>query len=578
MPQAQEEMTAIAARLAEQYPQTDAGLGVVLVPLRQFLLGDVRAALLILFGAVGLVLLLACANVANLLLVRASERQRELAIRGALGASRVRIVRLLMSESLVLALLGCVCGVALSAWLIRVIIAFSADKLPRIDQVTINPEVLVFAIVLSVLTAVLFGLAPALQETRMQPHEVLKEGTHSATAGGRRQRLRRLLVVAQVAIAFVLLVGAGLLVRSFVALLETASGFAAGNALTLEVSLGRRTQEQRVVFLNQTLEGLASLSGVVGTGASSALPFSENQVEQPTTIRIDDRPSYAAEGDVTANLISVTPDYFRVLGVPLLGGRALTRFDGQDTPVVVINETMARRYWPAQEPIGRKISFKSFGGAFTTEIVGIVGDMHTKGLEIDARPEIFVSYASGMGYPNSMTYFLRTATDPIGLLPAVKQKIREIDKNQTFSTAASLDQLMERSLKQRRFNLALLGSFALLALVLAAIGLYGLVSFSTAQRTREIGVRVAFGAKRSDVLSLIVGQGMTLTLVGIVSGFVAALALTRLMGNLLFRVSRTDPVTFAVIAMVLGTVPLIACYIPARRATRVDPIVALRCE
>jgi putative ABC transport system permease protein len=483
-----------------------------------------------------------------------------------------------MSESVVLALLGGVCGVLLSAWLIRVIIAFSADKLPRIDQVTIDLDVLIFAVVLSMLTAVLFGLAPALQETRFQLHDMLKEGTHSVTAGGTRQRLRRVLVVAQVAIAFVLLVGAGLLVRSFVALVDTSPGFAAGNALTLEVSLGRRTQEQRVAFLNQTLEQLATLPGVVGTGASSALPFSANQVGQPTTIRIDDRPSYAAEGDVTADLISVTPDYFRVLGVPLLRGRALTRFDVKDTPVVVINETMARRYWPGEEPIGRTISFKSYGGDFTAAIVGIVGDTHTEGLEIDPKPEIFVSYASAIGYPNSMTYFLRTATDPIGLLPAVKQKIREIDRNQTFSTAASIDQLLERSLNQRRFNLALLGSFALLALVLAGIGLYGLVSFSTAQRTREIGVRVAFGAQRFDVLSMIIGQGMTLTLVGIVSGFVAALALTRLMDSLLFRVSKTDPVTFIVIAFVLAAVPLIACYIPAWRATRVDPIVALRYE
>jgi putative ABC transport system permease protein len=510
--------------------------------------------------------------------VRGSERQRELAIRSALGATRGQIVRQLMTDSVLLALIGGACGVLMSAWLIRIIIAFAADKLPRVEQVTIDPAVLAFAAGLSILTAVLFGLAPALQETRFHLHDMLKEGTHSATAGGTPQRVRRVLVVAQVAIAFVLLVGAGLLVRSFVALLDTSPGFAATNALTLEVSLGRRTMEQRIAFLDQTLERIAALPGVAGTGASSALPFSENQVAQPTTIKIDDRPSYSSEGDVTANLISVTPEYFHVLGVPLLRGRAFTRFDGKDVPVVVVNQTMAKRYWPGEEPIGKKISFTSYGGAVTTEIVGIVGDMRTEGLEIDPQPEIFVSYASAIGYPNSMTYFLRTSTDPAGLLPAVKQTIREIDRNQTFSTAATIDQLMERTLKQRRFNLALLGSFALLALVLAAVGLYGLVSFSTAQRTREIGVRMAFGAERHNVLTMVIGQGMTLVLVGIVSGLVAALALTRLMDSLLYRVSKTDPVTFVVIAIVLGIVPLIACYIPARRATRVDPMVALRYE
>ena len=281
---------------------------------------------------------------------------------------------------------------------------------------------------------------------------------------------------------------------------------------------------------------------------------------------------------MTADLISVTPDYFRVLGVPLLRGRVLTRFDRKDAPVVLINQAMALRYWPAEDPIGRKISFRSYGGAFTTDIVGIVGDLRTAGLEIDPKPEIFVSYASAIGYPNSMTYFVHTAADPIRLLPAVKETIRTIDKNQTFSSAATVDQLVARSVNQRRFTLTLLGSFALLALILAGMGLCGLVSFTTAQRTREIGVRMAFGADRDDVLWMIIGQGMTLTLFGIVIGLVASLALTRLMESLLFRVSKTDPATFVVIAFVLGIVPLVACYIPARRATKVDPMVALRYE
>jgi len=576
--QAQEEMTAVSARLAQQYPQTNAGIGVAIVPLRQFLLGDVRPALIVLFGAVGLLLLIACANVANLLLARGAERQRELAIRSALGAGRSRIVRQLLTESALLAGVGGACGVLLSTSLVRAIVRFSTDKLPRLEQVDLNGTVLLFAVGLSALTALLFGLAPALQETRLNLHDMLKEGTHSASAATARQRVRRILVVAQVATAFVLLVGAGLLVRSLAMLLRTDPGFAAHNALTLEVSLGRRTQEQRTTFLDQTLEKLAALPGVTGTAAASALPFSPNQIAQPTTIGIEGRPSVVPEGDVTANLISVTADYFRVLGVPLLRGRVLPRFDRKDAPVAVINQTMALRYWPEEEAVGRKISFRSYGGAFTAEIVGVVGDMHTAALELDPKPEIFVSYASAMGYPNSMTYFVRTATDPPALLPAIKEKIRESDRNQTFSTAATIDQLVERSLKGRRFNVVLLGSFALLALVLAGVGLYGLVSFTTAQRTREIGVRMAFGADRRDVLRMVIGDGMMLTATGIAIGLLASLALTRLMDSLLFRVSKTDPATLVAIAVVLGVVPLIACYVPARRATRVDPIAALRYE
>ena len=299
---------------------------------------------------------------------------------------------------------------------------------------------------------------------------------------------------------------------------------------------------------------------------------------QPTTIKIVGRPSITPEGDATANLISVTPDYFHALGVPLLGGRLLTRFDTKDVPVAVINHTMALRYWPAEDPIGKKISFRSYGGDFTAEIVGVVGDTRTEGLEIEPKPEIFVSHASSIGYPNSMTYFVRTVTDPLRLLPAVKEKIREVNKEQAFSSVATIDQLVERSLNRRRFNLLLLASFAVLALILAGVGLYGLISFMTAQRTHEIGIRMAFGADPRDVLKLIIGEGMTLTLAGIVIGLLASFALTRLMESLLFGITTMDPVTFVVIAFVLGAVPLLACYIPARRATKVDPMVALRYE
>jgi putative ABC transport system permease protein len=274
----------------------------------------------------------------------------------------------------------------------------------------------------------------------------------------------------------------------------------------------------------------------------------------------------------------VTPDYFRALGVPLVRGRALTRFDRKEAPFAVINQSMALRYWQAEEPIGSKISFQAYGGRFTAEIVGVAGDTRTAGLEVDPKPEIFVSYASSIGYPNSMTYFVRTATDPLGLLPAVKEKIRELDKNQAFSGVATIDQLVQRSLNRRRFNLVLFASFAVVALILASVGLYGLISFMTAQRTREIGIRMAFGAGRRDLLKLVLGHGMTLTLAGVIIGLLASLALTRLMESLLFHVSRTDPVTFVVIGLVLVIIPLVACYVPARRAMKVDPILALRCE
>ena len=576
--QAQQEMNAIARRLAEEYPQTNGGIGIILLPLRQVLFGDVRPALLILFGAVGLVLLIACANVANLLLARAAERHREFAIRSALGASRVRLVRQLMIESLVLAGLGGTVGVLLSKWLIQVVVALSANRLPRLEQINLNGGVVLFAVSISIFTALLFGMAPALQNTRLNLQDVLKEGTHTTTAGTARQRFRSALVITQVAVAFVLLVGAGLLARSFEALLEIDPGFTANKALTLEISLARRTTEQRTAFLNQTLEKLTAMPGVAGAGAASALPFSDNQVAQPTTIKIEGRPSVAPEGDATANLISTTADYFQALRVPLLSGRFLNRFDTKDVPVVVVNHTMAVRNWPDEDPIGKKISFRSFGGDFTAEIVGVVGDAHTAGLEIEPKPEIFVSHASAIGYPNSMTYFVRTATDPITLLPAIKEKIREVNKEQAFSSVATIDQLVARSLDQRRFNLLVLASFAVLALILAGVGLYGLISFMTAQRIYEIGIRMALGADRRDVLKLVIRQGMTLTLAGVLIGLVVSFALTRLMQRLLFGVGATDPVTFAVITLVLGAFPFLACYLPARRATRVDPMVALRRE
>ncbi|MEK6407648.1 MAG: ABC transporter permease [Acidobacteriota bacterium] len=576
--QAQAEAQAVGAQLAQEYPQTNGNVGATAVPLRESLVGQVRPALLILFGAVSFVLLIACANVANLLLARSTERSREFAIRAALGAGRGRLLRQLLAESVVLALAGGAGGVLLSGWLIDLIAAFSPGNLPRLNQVSLNGSVLVFAFGVSVLTALIFGLAPALESSRTDLLSTLKEEGRGVTGGRGRRRFRYVLVVSEVALALVLLAGAGLLVRSFVALLRVDPGFVTDRALTLEVQLGRnRMPEQRVAFVEQTIERLTSLAGVQSVGAASALPFHDNQVTLPVTIRVEGRPASPSGQDPTAYLIDITPDYLRALGVPLLRGRGLNQFDKQDAaPVVLVNQAMALRHWPAEDPLGKKITFQSLGRTLTSEIVGVTGDVRPNGFDSEPRPEVFVPYAQLPA--GGMTYVVRTVDDPGTLLPAVKEKIREVNRNQTFSSIATIEQLVDRSLSQRRFNLLLLGSFAVLALVLAGIGIYGLLSFTTAQRTHEIGVRMALGAKPAQILSMVIGEGLKMVAVGLGCGVVAAVGLTRFLESLLYNVSGTDPLTFAGVSVLLVGVALLACYLPARRATKVDPMIALRYE
>ena len=576
--QAQAELQAIAAQLAQAYPRTNANVSAAVVPLRESLVGKVRLALLVLFGAVGFVLLIACANVANLLLARGTERSREFAIRAALGAGRGRLLRQLLVESLMLALVGGISGVLLSGWLIDLIIAFSPGNLPRLNQVSLNPAVLIFALGVSVLTALIFGLVPALHLARPDLQETLKEEGRGATSGRGRQRFRRALIVSEVALALVLLVGAGLLVRSFVTLMRVNPGFATDRALTLEMQLGRaRTPEQRVAFVEQTMERITTLPGVQAVGATSALPFHDNQVTLPITVRIEDRPATLSGQDPTAYLINVTPSYFSALGVPLLRGRALNQFDKADSPpVALINQAMFERHWPLEDPIGKKITFTSLGRTMTCEIAGVVGNVKAEGLESMPRPEVFVLYAQVPA--GGMTYVVRTANDPMSLLPAVKEKIREVAQRQTFSSISTIEQLVDRSISQRRFNLLLLGSFAVLALILAGIGMYGVLSFMTAQRTHEIGVRMALGAQPAQILRLVISEGLKMVVVGLGCGLVAALGLTRFLSSLLYGVSGTDSVTFIGVPALLVGVALLACYLPARRAMKVDPMIALRYE
>jgi putative ABC transport system permease protein len=575
--EAQAEMNNIAAQLAGEYPQTNAGAGVVVTPLREAVIGQARRGLLVLFGAVGFVLLIACANVANLWLSRMTERSRELAIRAALGAGRGRLLRQLLSESALLALLGGAGGVLLAYWLVEAIVTFGPRDLPRLNQIEVNPPALGFAVAVSLLTAVIFGLAPAAQTLRSDLQESLRAAGCAMTGGLRQQRLRNLLVVSEIALALALLVGAGLLARSFNALLRVDPGFATERALALETMIGRnRNAEQRIALVEQTLPRVQSLPGVQTVGITSALPFHDNQALTPASVKIEGRASAPGQ-DPMAYIINVTPEYRRALDSPLLRGRDLNQFDKADAvPVALVNNSMAARNWPMEDPIGKKITFAVSGKVVTCEIVGVVGDVRPNGLDSAPRLEIYLPYAQS---PASLvTWIVRTTGDPLKELGAIKEKIREGNPTQTFLSIYTMDQLVDRTITQRRFNLMLLGSFAGLALIMAAVGLYGLISYTTAQRTREIGVRMALGAQSGDVMKLVVGQGVNLALVGVLIGMGVALAVTRLMRSLLFGVSAIDPLTFVVVAASLTLVALAACWIPARRATKVDPLAALRRE
>ena len=573
--QAQQEINTVAAHLAQQYPQTNSDVGAVLVPLREQLVGHVRLALYILLGVVSLVLLIACANVASLLLVRATERQREFALRAALGASGKRLLQQLLTESLLLSLAGGLAGVLVANVLIEVIVAVSPSNLP-LTQIRLNPIVLCFAVGVSLMTALIFGLAPAIHASRINLLGVLKSGGRSETAGRRQQRFRQTLVVSEIALALVVLVGAGLLVRSFVTLLHTDPGFIPDNGLALEVQLGRLSASERNVFVDQVLERVAALPGVQAIGVSSALPFHDNQVALPSPIKISGRP--VREGsEPIALMIKASEGYFRALGVPLLQGRLFNQRDRQEAPLVVlINETMARRIWAGESPLGQRISYTAAGQSGTAEIIGVVGAVRPTGFDSEPRPEFYIHYPQSPA--GMVTVFVRTTGDPAPLLPAVKAEIREVNRNQAFLSVHTIAQLADKTTAQRRFNLLWLGAFAVLALILATVGLYGLISFSTAQRTKEIGVRVALGAQSRDVLKLVMSEGITLALIGIGLGLVVVSASSRVMKSLLFGVSATDTLTLVSVAVLLTLVALLACYIPARRATKVDPLVALRDE
>ena len=573
---ARAEMSTIAGRLAQQYARTNVGWDVRVSPMLEYLIADIKPALLVLQGAVGLVLLIACANVANLQLARASARQKEVAIRSALGAGRWRMTRQLLTENLLLALIGAALGLVLAWTGLQTLLALAPAGLPRINDVTIDGPALSFTLTISLLTGILFGLAPALHAARNQLNETLKEGGRSSGGGEGTHRIRAFLVVAEVALALVLLAGAGLLMKSFLRLQEVDPGFKMKDALVVSIKLPAvkyREDTQREQFFMGLIQKLQTLPRVQSVGATHVLPFDEDYI---LGFSIQGRPPYRPGEQPSTNYYSVSPDYFKAMGIPLVRGRTFTARDSRGAPrVAVINEMMARRHFPNEDPIGKKIHVTNGPETFR-EIVGIVGDVKHYGMDSETTVQTYEPFRQVP--PSYMEVVIRYSGDPAPLGAAVREQVLSVDREQPVASIRRLDQIVHDSMVRRRFSMVLLAIFASVALVLAAVGIYGVMAYSVTQRTRELGIRLALGARQADVFRLVVLQGMALALMGLLTGLAGALALTRVISSLLFRVQATDPAVFAAIALLLGSVALLASYIPARRAMRVDPMVVLRYE
>ena len=582
--QAQAAMEAIAGNLAREMPQTNAGVGAAVVPLREHLVGRVRPALLVLLGAVGFVLLIACANVANLLLARGTHRARELAIRATLGAARGRLVRQILAESLLLALLGAAAGLALAQWTLRVIVAASPGHLPRAEQIGLDGTVLGFTAALAVLVSLVAGLFPALELARGDGVSALREDGRTATATPARRRVRSGLVVAEVALALVLMAGAGLLVRSFRALLRVDPGFAPDNAVVLQTFLWRRyqTPEQRLAYVGEALDRIQALPGVAAAGVTTALPLLESSTDFSVAVKVEGRPEPPSGEEPTAFVAIATSGFFAALRIPLLRGRLFHELDTADSqPVAVVSDAMAARLWPGEDPLGKRFAVGSTGpsrsGApVTMEVIGVVGSTRHQGLADEPRSEFFRPHSQSPS--GSVAFVVRTAGDPHRSTPVLKEAVWGRDRAQSFYTVATMDELIAGSLAQRRFTLVLLGSFGALAALLAAVGIYGVLSYNVTQRTHEIGIRLTLGARRGDVFRLVLGEGMRLAAAGVALGLAGALALTRLLRGLLFSLSPADPLTFLGVTLALGFVALAACSVPAFRAIRMDPMTAMRYE
>jgi putative ABC transport system permease protein len=579
--QARANMVAVARSQAERYPRTNFGVGVTVVSLQEHIVGDVRPMLVVLLGAVAFVLLIACANVANLLLARAAARQREMAIRGALGASRSRVVRLLLTESVLLAVVGGAVGLLLAIWSLDLLVSLKPANLPRLAEIGVNRTVFLFTLAVSVVTGLLFGVAPALQVSKMDLNEGLKESSRGGTDSPRRHRMRALLVVSEVALSLVLLVGAGLMIRSFSRLLAVDPGFKADHVLTAFVSLPASKypkREEQTAFFDRLLERLRNVSGVSAAGLVTDIPLYGGS---STGFDVEGRPPAAPGQRAMTDYRLTSPDYFAAMGMKLVKGRAFSRYDNETGPgVVIINETLAAHFFAGEDPIGKRLDL-SGDPKDLREIVGVVADVRNYGVDAEVKPEVYVPFLQSApeylsGVVSALTIVVRSAIEPASLGAALREQVQALDKDQPVSEIKTMEWYLADSMAQRRFNMFLLGAFAGLALVLAAVGIYGVIAYTVTQRTHEMGIRIALGAKGGDILRLVFVNAMTTTLTGIALGLGAAFALTRLLRSLLYQVSPTDPIVFAAIPLLLVSVAVIATYLPARRAMKVDPITALR--
>ena len=565
--------------IQQNLPLGTIGFTLNVVPLHQQMVGSIRRPLLVLLATVALVLLIACANIANLLLARATSRQKEIAIRAALGAARRRIVGQLLTESLLLSLIGGAIGLLLAVWGNSLLVALIPREVPRIEDTGVDGRILLFTFAISVVTGVIFGLIPALQASRFDLNKSLKDGGRDMPAGAGKSRLRSLLVVSEVAIALVLLIGATLLMRSFVRLLDVQPGFNPEKVLTMEVQLADlppsryENKDEQVKFFEQLFARLQSLPGVANAGGVLSLPLSG--ASESTDVILDEQVGIPDGQRPESDYTIVTPTYFSTLQIPLLQGRQFTAQDKLGAPlVIVINDILAARLWPGQEAIGKRlrVGFEKE----PREVIGVVGSIKQMALDAPTRPAMYMPH--GQSPNNRMTVLVRTTGDPTAIAAAVREQMRAIDKDVPVTHVQTMENVLDASVAQPRFSMLLVGLFAALALILSTVGIYGVMAYSVSRRFHEIGVRMALGAGAGQVLKLVLKDGMSLALAGIGVGLLGAFGLTRLMASLLFGIGAKDPLTFASVAVFLALVALIACYIPARRATKVDPLIALRNE